>query len=260
MPFANIRVMPADADGSILLQQFSSREAQSDEDGLFAIPYLDPLDYRVLVVCGDERLVSVQTLALDTEEQEHHIRLEPGMSLKGTVLIEGGGAPESCMVMAFCEAEQMMGGAQVDVNGAYTLSPALPPDRYLLFVLAPDYSVGAARLDLREDTVQDFVLSPPGSVVVTLKGPEHLRAGRTVRIEDEQGQEVVRLQSAFTSMGFGGMFDAMGMKETDADGKTSIHGVPPGQYRVFVEGYDVYGRVAVSPLETAAVTLDVGTE
>ncbi len=74
------------------------------------------------------------------------------------------------------------------------------------------------------------------------------------------GHEEVCHEDSFTSMGFGGMFDGLGMKETDADGKTVVHGVSAGHYRVFVEGLDRSARVAVSPLETAEVTLNIGEE
>ncbi len=256
---ANLNIVPVDTDAHLLHQWIFGRQTESDAEGRFSIPYLDVDDYRVTVVEEDLQLVTVQTLAATDDGQEHRIRLAPGLSVTGSVTVEGGELPENVWVFVYCEAGQLKGGDQADSDGAYTVAP-LPPGRYLLFALAEDYSVGGARLAIEEDTVEDFVLSPSGTVAVTVRGPEALRSGRTVRIEDEQGREVIRVRQTFTSTGFWGMFAAVFLGATDSQGKIVIDGLPAGGYRVFLEDQEVSANVTVVPLQTAAVTLNLAEE
>jgi len=255
VPAESVRVTATQEGAGIMHRHLLARMALTEEDGSFHIENMAPGVYDITIQDNELGQASRRGVQIGKEDVQIQIGLGESVTLTGTVSSSGDATPEGAMVFAFSGDMTMGGTGMVSSDGTYELSSRLAPGKYSVFVMLSGYSLAATELDIQDDTTFDPVLVAAGDLDVTLTGSSDAIKGRIIHVKDGEGKEVVRIRSAEYAMV--PMMGTCVLAPTDETGETTVRGLPPGKYRVTVEGTDASAEVEITALETGAVTVDI---
>ncbi|MFH1216152.1 MAG: carboxypeptidase regulatory-like domain-containing protein [Pseudomonadota bacterium] len=243
LPLANVLVIASSVEGWEV-------ESSTDSNGIYTIAGLMPGSYR-LWVAGDTwhageyyndayNWYSAESISVVGGEVTGGVNVSLALvgSISGTVTADDTGLPlADIWVVAYSEESWFGTGTHTDINGNYTVS-GLIPGTYSVYVSG---SVSYAA-ELYNNTYDWSFRSP----VTVIGGVDTgaINAGLALAgsisgtiIADDTGLPLVGIEIyAYDSSGG----SVRGFGYTDVNGNYTITGLPPGDYRLYVDGNGIY--------------------
>lgn len=258
-PASGVQVIVAPAAVDIIMQEMMSRDAETGPDGRFDIPDLTAGHLRITAI--DELREEAVTMIIELEADAtlaHAIQLAPGQRIEGRIRREPQGPVWHTFVMAFAEDGSLMGGGGVEEDGEFSLESILPQGRYFVACLHQELVAPGQFVEAGADTPLTFILRPGGDVAVRLTGDPERVADRTLRVTDTDGNTIQRMTSSFDMGYMASVTRSLSLLPTDADGQTTVYGLPAGTYTIGLVDSDVQATVTVQPF--AQTTLELALE
>jgi uncharacterized GH25 family protein/5-hydroxyisourate hydrolase-like protein (transthyretin family) len=253
VPESIVVLRPAGKDA--LIQGMTGRNAESDENGIFLIPYLEEGVYDIKAHSEDKGILSVYDVTVTGQVTKVALAFAQPVSLHGSVTNYAGDVYEDTYVLIADRDGQIVTAEEVEDDGTYAIENEISPGIYSIIVVNEGYSVTVVERDLRTNSIFNADLRLAGSAVITLSGDSEKIKDRIVRFYDSNNNEVVRLRKR--ELALVPKYNVFNISPTDTNGKTEIQGLPEGTYTISVDGSEQKGTVTIVPLEEQTVTLKI---